>query len=706
MAVYKMVLSTTENNNVGSIKMNQDDKESQIFKVNFVENNEPKNFDGLNVVMKSAMPSGYIVEQKVTDVDYGNSSVTCTLNNSFLQDLGRISAWFSFERPDRKVIDSTKSFNFLVVPGTQDKVPQGNYIQSLSDIQREIEEIIGNKDFTSFLLKTEELQLDKADRIQTELTFKIMDSKKADKQHVQDQFEKLGTGWPIDTLNNVSELKIKYPNGADGPVIVLESDGITGYTYLWDVAAKNWKKGVLYQAQGIAKESIKSLNLKAEVSEGIFFCFGSPPDFDVKTRNLVFTSDFNVIYNGRRLIVCKAQQINLQGNGFIVVNAIDKILYQKELKDMDEYDVVIGGLLSASELAMNGKMTTNGFSSTITGEAHSFFYTIFLSNPDSLFFSWDIEKNTLTIPAKVNVNIGNKSLSSPDPERLPQVLAYTGKIQFISYNLVTNDFILRPSAVKERDEITLGYLNANTQVYYLNMPDSYMQIIGIADKKIKQLSILGDSISTYKDYIPAGNATFYPKEFLGNVNLTWWHKLITNKSNKLNLCVNNSWSGSRVTSTSNSTSAGVARADKLHTEKKYPDLIVFYIGINDYNNGVDLGVFDGSQDFPTGSLLFRDAYAIMIKKAQESYPKAKIYCCTLPYSLGDGSWPRLNSKGVSLSDYNEAIRDIAKLFNIKVIDLESNGSSYYNHQSFLGDGLHPNEFGMNLISEEIRKAVV
>lgn len=61
-------------------------------------------------------------------------------------------------------------------------------------------------------------------------------------------------GGPVDTLNSVTELNSKYPSGASGPVIVLESDEVTGYSYTWD--GSKWNKGVIYQAQGIADESI------------------------------------------------------------------------------------------------------------------------------------------------------------------------------------------------------------------------------------------------------------------------------------------------------------------------------------------------------------------------------------------------------------------------------------------------------------------
>lgn len=71
-------------------------------------------------------------------------------------------------------------------------------------------------------------------------------------------------GGPIDTLTGIDGLNTKYPNGADGNVIVLENDGKTGYIYIWNAEQKKWEKGPLYQEKGIAPDSVDRPNLKRE----------------------------------------------------------------------------------------------------------------------------------------------------------------------------------------------------------------------------------------------------------------------------------------------------------------------------------------------------------------------------------------------------------------------------------------------------------
>lgn len=69
----------------------------------------------------------------------------------------------------------------------------------------------------------------------------------------------------------------------------------------------------------------------------------------------------------------------------------------------------------------------------------------------------------------------------------------------------------------------------------------------------KSISILGDSYSTYEDYLqPDTNAVWYFKRKnsdndVSSVSQTWWYRLI--KENGYKLCVNNSFSGSTVCNT-------------------------------------------------------------------------------------------------------------------------------------------------------------
>lgn len=147
MTVHNMVLSTTEAvNNVGIIKVRQGDKESQKFVAKITENNISKDdIKGYSVFLNS-MFEGDIIARDLADFDYGTGVATYTLNESFYQHVGKVSAYFSFEKDG--VSDSTANFEYTVIPGACQNIRQGNYIYELEELFKISEDIIKNKDFT------------------------------------------------------------------------------------------------------------------------------------------------------------------------------------------------------------------------------------------------------------------------------------------------------------------------------------------------------------------------------------------------------------------------------------------------------------------------------------------------------------------------------------------------------------------------------
>lgn len=224
----------------------------------------------------------------------------------------------------------------------------------------------------------------------------------------------------------------------------------------------------------------------------------------------------------------------------------------------------------------------------------------------------------------------------------------------------------------------------------------------------KSVSILGDSISTYAGTIPDGNANYYDGSKAGvtRVSQMWWKRALDALGYKLN--TNQSYSGDRVTN------RGVTRATQLDNGT-HPDIILIQLGINDFNNGVALGSYNGRGAVPSETTTFREAYANMLKAMLKKYKRSKVYACTLvtdQRTTDEVDSPEANSAGVYLSEYNDAIREIAKAFCVEVIDMESCGITNYNGAQYMGDYneettafLHPNADGHRLISETVIKAL-
>lgn len=223
--------------------------------------------------------------------------------------------------------------------------------------------------------------------------------------------------------------------------------------------------------------------------------------------------------------------------------------------------------------------------------------------------------------------------------------------------------------------------------------------------KNKNISILGDSISTFAGWIPEGNLAFYngTNGGINDVSQTWWKRTIDTLN--MNLCINNSWSGSRVTTTGGNESSGcMSRCENLHNGEILPDVIIVYMGINDFNNNVQLGDYNGTQDFPTTTTTFKEAYSIMLNKILTKYQNAKVYVCTLPYcdrNEDDNVFPEKNNNGVLLSTWNNAIREIADLFGLDIIEISKCGLTFQNRKVYTNDDLHPNIEGMELVSRKV-----
>ncbi len=232
--------------------------------------------------------------------------------------------------------------------------------------------------------------------------------------------------------------------------------------------------------------------------------------------------------------------------------------------------------------------------------------------------------------------------------------------------------------------------------------------------KGKKLSIFGDSISTFTGWIPEGNATYYSGNNAGvsAVGDTWWKKTIDALG--LELLVNNSWSGRAVSSCRDSTSghttdAGYKEANVLALKDgdTLPEIIIVKLGINDFNNGAELGTYTAGAAVPNDPTMFSDAYAMMMDLIMTNFPLAQVYCCTLMQCERNGTtgFPELNRHGESLGAWNERIRLLAHAFGAKVLDHDMCGLTYYNLSTYMGDynagsktGLHPNAAGHSLIA--------
>lgn len=211
------------------------------------------------------------------------------------------------------------------------------------------------------------------------------------------------------------------------------------------------------------------------------------------------------------------------------------------------------------------------------------------------------------------------------------------------------------------------------------------------------VSIVGDSLSTFEGFNPSGYAVYYDaymqqENGLSSVYDTWWAKV--NQAMHAYLCVNNSYSGSKVTGENFPAASSVERISCLRTAENSPDIILVYIGFNDFGNGVSIR--KNKFKINTDLSCFEDAYAIMIDRIKEQYPQAKVVCGTLmrTWIRNDETWifPE-RFAGEIFEDYNKAIRRIAKRKRVYLADL---GSFDIRYETL--DGTHPTMEGHQTIA--------
>ncbi len=232
----------------------------------------------------------------------------------------------------------------------------------------------------------------------------------------------------------------------------------------------------------------------------------------------------------------------------------------------------------------------------------------------------------------------------------------------------------------------------------------------IIDKyKNKYFSILGDSISTLEGYSEPYEFAFYnlAKKFEADVFAdtdTWWGKVINALGGKL--LKNNSISGSTVVWSScyalPNYGCSDERVQSLKNGDILPDVIIVYMGTNDWGGGVEVNPerqiesgFEEGKDLT----LFSVAYGVMLEKLRKNYPNAEIWCV----SLGVSKWTKnayfkfpFYKNGKHILEYCNAIKSCVNQLGGRFLDI------YHGEEEYdTIDGYHPNANGMQTIAKLI-----
>ncbi len=213
-----------------------------------------------------------------------------------------------------------------------------------------------------------------------------------------------------------------------------------------------------------------------------------------------------------------------------------------------------------------------------------------------------------------------------------------------------------------------------------------------------RIGIMGDSISTFKGWIPSQFAAYYPHtnstngKSLTEVEQTWWYRLIYDLMPCAELDKNLSYSGSFVTKLDD----GKARDEWTFPTRcemyQSPDIIILHGGTNDrgVSRGamVPLGTYDyGVAVDQLDIRAFRSAYIKTILQLQANYPGVKIVCLINSVLYKEN----LEDETKNYKLLGESIQTIADHYNLPVVSLKD--LSYGTL-----DGLHPDPDGSLVIA--------
>lgn len=228
------------------------------------------------------------------------------------------------------------------------------------------------------------------------------------------------------------------------------------------------------------------------------------------------------------------------------------------------------------------------------------------------------------------------------------------------------------------------------------------------------VSVLGDSISTFEGCNPEGFQVFYEGERCATTGVrapgdTWWAQVIDALDSEL--LANGSYSGSMVEGAGFPAGNSAERIAALARGGQQPDVVLVFMGINDYGWGgadaqaagrgnavpecLDLAAIEprepGLADVDAAAR-FGAAYEHMLGRLRAAYSQAEVWCCTLCPGRVVGSERSTfayNLRGVPFDRYNDAIRSAAAHTGCLVADVAALG---YDYEGL--EGTHPTARGM------------
>ena len=409
----------------------------------------------------------------------------------------------------------------------------------------------------------------------------------------------IGDGSPKAVFANVNELQSSYPTGSKG--IYITSDN--GHWWYWDNS--KWADGGQYQSAVVNREVESLLSNTISLNIPITQNTNVTKTIDINLKKgealSVFISSESVAANSQ--IVLGYNSIlgkYVQGAAYFMLDNKEVFYAPEDIKSLVVYiegaSITTNGTAS---IALSKESIVDAFSEKLDDSRE-------INNYISVYQGRQLLNEIVAIlPEGTEIEIWSKNYSEflngdgdvgirdelgqqinsvSNLTNKPKTLILDRNIKKLVF-YVKPDFIAKSGMLnicyrvigkEERLERELQKLRNQTRNYHG-----------------KTIGIIGDSYSTFENWVPAGNAVYYTgdnntKTGVTSVDKTWWHLLITRLG--ASLLRNDSWSGATISGTGYSGQDAtnfsfVTRGNRSFGESKIleqkPDIIFILGGLND-----------------------------------------------------------------------------------------------------------------------------
>ena len=494
-----------------------------------------------------------------------------------------------------------------------------------------------------------------------------------------------------ETFASLTAIKDKYPSGKNGLMVAADN----GHKYIW--TNNTWIDAGVYQSTGLADGSVTPNKLALCATTPILSFIGLV-NVNTVTKMIEFPAGAIMLPYGNRMggKSFDAQSVSYSGTAWIVYDLTAETI---RLENNPSGNVAIIGWINGDGwLYVTGVETSrDGQLSTTAGNISAYSMPLIYSSPGAGNIVYDAAAKILRFPKSFNLTYGGQSieLSTVSNGGTISDTLNVDQTNFLVYDPTTKTIAMGGVSIRR---ITLGYIDIIRKKVQLNT-----QIVEVINDKDPNPSVkityLGDSIT---------EGTKTSKRYLEYIE----DKLTANNYDVTT--VNLGIGGTRITSTTDRPDGFVNRWQDIPTDS---DVIVVFGGTNDYGGSSPMG------EMTDDKTTFKGALNELITSIQNTYPNADLLVLTPvkryyrsstePWSNEDtwrdgDKW--LNNEGLLLSDYVDALREVAAYHGAKVIDLYHNSGfnprveANYNRNTT--DGLHPNAVGHYLLYKQIYPEVL